>query len=481
MVNMSHGIVGAAGSMGTSLRCLLSGTGGEIICVDDDNSWPQSSDRTKLWSCDAIWLAIPRAAVDNLLKEKKGRLRPQQVVIDICSLKRGIARLVEDTRAAHLSLHPMHGPNIRRDRLKWFRIGPRDGVSEPADRVLTYLESLGVTFIDAESEEDHDFKMGFVLGLKEIMTIVMDRLIVAYARDCGKEQPTLADLLVWSSPVANAIYGAYVHSVRSSGNDLRAELVDGSYWTLRDDDSRWTLRDSASRALAQLATELQGLDLEHNFKNQHKRLDSELATVCQDDISAHINAWFEDAVPGFTGDRNSNTVQSSQQRGILPICTKNLTLRPYSETDRMDLVTILGDSEVMKWVFNGGRLEEDDALEFIDTNFVSTPGMGVLCHGAGSFLGFAGIIPCKPPLDGQYEFGLVLTSAAQSQKYGTEIGKKLIEVGLGRLRLERLHALCHPNNDHSIAWLAKLDMKPTGQVIPNYHGNEPRKVFVIER
>lgn len=479
MVNMSHGIVGAAGSMGTSLRCLLSGSGGEVVCID--KSWPQSSDATKVWSCDAIWLAIPRDAVDNLLKEKKGQLLAEQVVIDICSLKRGIARLVDDTGAAHLSLHPMHGADIRRDRQKWFRIGPRVGVSKPADSVLTYLEGLGIAFINAESEEDHDFKMGFVLGLKEITTIVMDRLIVGYARDCGKEQPTLADLFVWSSPVANAIYGAYVHSVRSSGDDLRAELVDGSYWTLRDDDSRWTLRDSASRVLAQLATELQGLDLEHKFKNQRKRLDSELATVCQDDISAHINAWFADAVPSVTGDRNSNTVQPSQQQGILPICTKNLTLRPYGETDRTDLVTILADSEVMKWVFAGGRLDDDDALKFINTNFVNAPGMGVLCHGAGSFLGFAGIIPCKPPLDGQYEFGVVLTSAAKSQKYGTEIGKKLIEVGLGRLGLERLYALCHPSNNQSIAWLTRLHMNPTGQVIPHYHDNEPRQVFVIGR
>jgi RimJ/RimL family protein N-acetyltransferase len=57
----------------------------------------------------------------------------------------------------------------------------------------------------------------------------------------------------------------------------------------------------------------------------------------------------------------------------------------------------------------------------------------------------------------------------------------LIEIGLGRLRLERLYALCHPDNERSIGWLTKLTMKPTGPVIPSYHGNEPRKAFVIER
>lgn len=453
MASMSHGIVGAAGSMGKSLRRLLPGASGQIICVDKDSP---ESEWAKLWACDAIWLAIHRNVVDGLLKEQAGRLKPSQLVIDICSLKRRISQLVKETGATHLSLHPMHGPYIRPDRQKWFRIGRRDHLSNFADRILSYLEHLGITFLESDSEEDHDFKMGIVLGLKEIMTIVMDRLIVAYAQDCGKEQPSINALLEWSSPVANAVYGAYVHSVISSGNDLRKELVEGSYWTLRD---------SASRVLAQLARELTGLNLEHEFKNQSSRIRDELALVLQTDISAHINTWFEDAAAG-----------------VLPVSTKNLTLRPFNEADRSDLVSILSDTEVMRWVFTGGRLEEQEALEFIDTNFVGAPGLGVLCDTAdGSFLGFAGIIPCKEPLTGQLEFGVVLTSAAQDKRYGTEIGNKLIEIGLGRLRLERLYALCHPDNEHSIGWLTKLTMKPTGLVIPSYHGKEPRKVFVIER
>jgi prephenate dehydrogenase/RimJ/RimL family protein N-acetyltransferase len=485
MTNISHGIVGAAGDMGTSLRCLLSGTGGQVVGVDKD--WPKSlNDWAKLWSCDVIWLAIEREAIDKMLKKKSGQLRPSQLVIDICSLKRGIAKPVDATGAEHLSLHPMHGPNIRQDRQKWFLIRRRDRISDRAKHILTHLESLGVTFLDADSEDDHDFKMGVVLGLKEIMTLVMDRLILAYAKDCGKKKPSIDALLKWSSPVANAVYGAYVHSVLRSSDRLRRELVDGSYRVPQHDGSYLTLRESASRALAKLATELTGLNLGHEFKNQRSRLKA-LQPARQLDISSHINTWFEDASAANTGDRQSSAVQQrSQHHDAMLICTKNLTLRPFKEADRADLVNILCDRKVMKWVF-AGPLTKVDAFKFVDAHFVNAsreaPGLGILCRAAdGNFLGFAGIIPCKPPLDPKLEFGVVLTTSAQEEGgYGSEIGRKLIEIGLGQLPLRRLYALCHPANRKSIRWLKNIGMKPTKWVISNYQGNEPRRVFVIER
>lgn len=83
MIDTSHGVVGAAGDMGTSLRCLLSDTGAQVIGVDE--KWQGSlNDWTKLWACDVIWLAIPRKVVDGLLEKKAGLLGSSQLVIDIC-------------------------------------------------------------------------------------------------------------------------------------------------------------------------------------------------------------------------------------------------------------------------------------------------------------------------------------------------------------------------------------------------------------
>src|SRR5687768_16155669 len=198
---LSHGIAGADGSMGTALRELFPGA----VCVDKDSdeaAW------TELWRCDVVWLAVPRRAIEDVLKTAPAPLRPSQLVIDIFSTKERISETLKPLGAQHLSLHPMHGPHIRHDRQKWFLIGRRDALTGRADEVVTYLEGLGVRFLEAASEDDHDFKIGVVLGLKEIMTLVIDRLIETYAEDSGQARPDIQTLFEWSSPVANAMYGA---------------------------------------------------------------------------------------------------------------------------------------------------------------------------------------------------------------------------------------------------------------------------------
>ncbi|HEY6137828.1 MAG TPA: prephenate dehydrogenase/arogenate dehydrogenase family protein [Thermoanaerobaculia bacterium] len=266
-----HGVIGAKGPMGNALMDLFPGAVG----VD------KGSDLSAVWACNAIWLAIPRDEVDKVLDDV--RLQPSQVVIDICSIKRGVAAVVRSSGATHLSLHPMHGPNIRHDRQKWFLIGGRNNVAGVAAEVLAFLEGLGIRLIET-TEDEHDFMMGILLGMKELLTLAMDRMIAAYAEDRGRGEPTIAKLLDWASPVANAVYGAYVHSVLRSNDALREELVEGSTG----------VRESAIRALAALAEELKGLELEAAFRRQRARVAGEVSAARQDDISDHIDAWFED-------------------------------------------------------------------------------------------------------------------------------------------------------------------------------------------
>jgi len=462
MTERTHGIVGAYGSMGQALQRLLKDAG-PVVCVGED--WAEQ-DRAALWKCDVIWLAVPRDRVRDVLDKMDGPLQPSQLVIDICSVKRGIAKQLERTGSLHLSLHPVHGPNIAWNRQRWFLIGRRDQVSPRAEEVLAYLENRGVVFLESDSEDDHDFRMGIVLGSKEILTLVIDHLIDAYAADCKRPRPDIADLLEWSSPVANAVYGGYVHSVLSSEDWLRTELVEKPYGDVRC---------SARRALRELADNLPTLHLEDEFGKQRSRIEGALTNEWRAHIKEHINGWFEDREP-----------MAARSRDLWPIFTESLTLRRFTERDRDALVTLLCDETVMRRVFAGGSLNETQTLAFIDSSFPSEGeqglGLGVLCRSADErILGFAGLIPCKWPLEGQLEFGVVLDPETQHKGYGREIGRKLIEIGLEKLRLERLYALCHPENADSIRWLTKLGMESTELVIPNYHGTEPRKVFRIAR
>lgn len=258
--------------MGTALGKLFPGA----VCVDKDSdeaAWAE------FWRCDVIWLAVPRHAIEDVLKTVPAPLQSSQLLIDIFSTKERISERLKPLGAQHLSLHPMHGPNIDPKRQKWFLIGRRDALTGRAHEVVTYLEGLGVRFLEAASEEDHDFKIGVVLGLKEILTLVIDRLIETYADDSNQPRPDIETLFDWSSPVANAMYGAYVHSIRSSEDWLRASLVEGSYGDVKA---------SASKALRALAAELPELNLEKEFEKQRDRVEGAPA-----DVSRYINAWFE--------------------------------------------------------------------------------------------------------------------------------------------------------------------------------------------
>jgi RimJ/RimL family protein N-acetyltransferase len=221
------------------------------------------------------------------------------------------------------------------------------------------------------------------------------------------------------------------------------------------------------------------------FEAQRARVERAVAEPRRSHISKWINFGFENASPEFEWDGIPSEV-SRRMGAVLPLSTENVTWRRFGEDDRVALTKILCDATVMRWVFTGGPLTNSEASAFIDANFLEgggdTPGMDVLCRrGDENVIGFAGIIPCKWPLEGQAEFGVVLHAEVQNMRYGHEIGKKLIAVAHRDLGLKRVYALCHPENAASIRWLANIGMAATELVIPNYHGSEPRRVFMIEK
>lgn len=167
----------------------------------------------------------------------------------------------------------------------------------------------------------------------------------------------------------------------------------------------------------------------------------------------------------------------------LPLRTDRLLLRPVTHADLAGLFVILGDAAVMKLALYARPLSRQDALEFIDSAFAKTPEdvthLGVLCRNDHpAIVGFAGLLPCKYFPD-DLEFGFVLAKEHQRKGYATEIGKKLIDIGLGALGRDRLLALCHPQNRASRGVLEKLGMSSIETIATPDRG--ARMVFVITK
>lgn len=166
-----------------------------------------------------------------------------------------------------------------------------------------------------------------------------------------------------------------------------------------------------------------------------------------------------------------------------PFETDRLTLRPPTDRDLAQLISILGDPEVMKLALYERPLTAEEASQFIDQDFArdsrDVTHLGVLCRKEDDVVvGFAGLLPCKYfPTD--FEFGFVLATEHHGKGYATEIGKKLLDIGFLSLGCERLLALCDPKNAASTKVLKKLGLSQIAQISTLDRG--PRVVFQIIR
>jgi prephenate dehydrogenase len=226
---MTNAIIGAKGEMAKNLLLPILKKLGPVLMADKDSSKEELS---KIWDADVIWLAVPRSAVDSILKDV--HLSSEKLIIDICSIKRYLSQAVESTGADFLSLHPLHGPYIPLNGQKWALIkNTKDSQDNKNSKtILEFLKNQGVSFIEAETEEEHDFMMGIVLSIPEFFTIIIDALIDKYSKDNNQSTPNMQKIMEWAVPASNAFFSAYVHSINSSASWLRKDLVLGSYGDL---------------------------------------------------------------------------------------------------------------------------------------------------------------------------------------------------------------------------------------------------------
>lgn len=139
-------------------------------------------------------------------------------------------------------------------------------------------------------------------------------------------------------------------------------------------------------------------------------------------------------------------------------------LRTLEAGDEPALAAICGDASLMQFALWGRPLTGQEARVFIECDFARDADditkLGVLCLRAEpGVIGFAGLLPCKY-LPGELEFGFVLATHVQGRGLASEIGRKLLDVGLRQMERERLYALCDPRNLASRAVLSrKLGMQ----------------------
>jgi len=175
------------------------------------------------------------------------------------------------------------------------------------------------------------------------------------------------------------------------------------------------------------------------------------------------------------------SVVEKQPRVIL--ATPRLILRTAIEPDiRVMWERVLGDSEVMRYVFQGGPMTFERTSEVMRKFFTfgeTLTGIAILTEKpADEIIGFAGLFPCAALGEDDFEIGFVLARQAWGRGIATEIGEAQLAFGFDQLNCTRLLGLADPQNGPSIHALRKLGMRFLNDVMEPGRAN--RSVFCLE-
>ncbi len=174
-------------------------------------------------------------------------------------------------------------------------------------------------------------------------------------------------------------------------------------------------------------------------------------------------------------------VPEKQPRTILT--TPRLILRTATEGDIPIMhERVLGDSDVMRYVFQGVPMTLERAGQVMRKFFTfgdTLTGIAVLTEKpAAELIGFAGVFPTEALGAEDFEIGFVLARHAWGRGIATEIGEAQLAFGFERLNCRRLLGLADPQNRPSIHALEKLGLRYLKDVTEPGRAN--RSVFCIE-
>ena len=180
---------------------------------------------------------------------------------------------------------------------------------------------------------------------------------------------------------------------------------------------------------------------------------------------------------------DDESAPAPKEQPIVILTTPRLILRTAIERDIPIMrERVLGDPDVMRYVFQGGAMTQERAEEMMRKHFTfgdSLTGIAILTEKpADDIIGFAGLFPCKALGADDLEIGFVLARQAWGRGIATEIGEAQLTFGFEQLNCTRLLGLVDPRNRPSIHALQKLGLRYLKDVTEPRRAN--RSVFCIE-
>jgi prephenate dehydrogenase len=168
-------------------------------------------------SADAVLLSVPIENFAEVVKEISPHLKPEQIVIDITSVKVLPVTIMHQylKKGLVLGVHPLFGPGAKGVTNQNFVLTPTNSEEKVlAQKIGEYLETRGAK-VSLMTPQEHDEKMAIVLGLSHFIAIVSADTLLS------------SDKLKLPEPISGITYKVLltlVESVISENPELYASI-----------------------------------------------------------------------------------------------------------------------------------------------------------------------------------------------------------------------------------------------------------------
>ncbi len=182
---MRVAIIGGSGKMGRWFASFLLANGNEVIIAGRNKERllkagqqlgveTTTSLSSAVKDADVVLLSIPIDNFEEVVKQIQPHLNPDQIVVDITSIK----TLPVETMHKHLGdvlvlgTHPVFGPGAKGVRNQNFVLTPtNEKETSLAEKIRQYLEERGAR-VTVMTPQEHDKMIAIILGLSHFIAIV---------------------------------------------------------------------------------------------------------------------------------------------------------------------------------------------------------------------------------------------------------------------------------------------------------------------
>jgi len=187
---MKVAIIGGTGKMGRwftkffldeGMQVIVSGRSKEkLLRIRDELGVEIADNVNAVKSVERVLISVPIENFEDVVREIHPHIRPDQVVMDICSVKEFPVKVMHEyiKTGTTLGTHPMFGPDEENIQNQNFILTPTINKERKfAEDFKTWLEERHVN-VSIMSPRKHDELMSVVLGLPHFIGIVVSDTLI---------------------------------------------------------------------------------------------------------------------------------------------------------------------------------------------------------------------------------------------------------------------------------------------------------------